>query len=73
MAVQSDCRHYSSRTTNGGVVERCRMDMAQAVPFDCPDNCIFFEPRGVTGTGWTVQEDDQPDLRKNIDERRDNP
>jgi hypothetical protein len=61
MAVRTDCRHYSSRTTNDGVVERCRMDMAQAVPFDCPDHCIFFEPRGVSGTGWTVDQNDQPD------------
>jgi hypothetical protein len=61
MAVRTDCRHYSSRTTDGGVVERCRMDMAQAVPFDCPDHCIFFEDRGVSGTGWTVDPNQRPD------------
>ena len=52
MAVQTECRHYSSRTTPGGTVERCKLEMAQAVPFDCPDNCIFFVPRGVTKFGW---------------------
>ncbi len=29
------------------------MEMAQAVPFECPENCIFFEPRGVSDVGWT--------------------
>lgn len=57
MAARTDCRHYSSRTTPGGVIERCRLDMAQAVPFDCPENCIFFEPRGTSGTGWQVDPD----------------
>jgi hypothetical protein len=34
------------------------MDMAQVIPFDCPDHCIFFEPRGVSDTGWTVDPND---------------
>jgi hypothetical protein len=33
------------------------MEMAQAVPFDCPDNCIFFEPRAISGVGWTTDSD----------------
>ena len=61
MTVRTDCRHYSSRTTQGGLIERCKLDMAQAVPFDCPDNCIFFEGRGVSNVGWTVQETDTDD------------
>jgi hypothetical protein len=61
MAVQKNCRHYSSRSTPGGNVERCRLDMAQAVPFDCPDNCIFFEPREISGVGWTTQDVDEDD------------
>lgn len=56
MTIRVDCRHYSSRTTPGGTVERCRMDMAQAVPFDCPDNCIFFEPRAISGVGWSTND-----------------
>jgi hypothetical protein len=63
MAVRSDCRHYSSRTTDGGVVERCRLDMAQVVPFECPDNCIFFEARGVSDTGWAVDQNPSDPLR----------
>lgn len=60
MSVRSDCRHYSSRSTPSGQVERCRLDMAQAVPFECPENCIFFELRTISGVGWTV-EDGEPD------------
>lgn len=52
MAVQTECRHYSSRATPSGTVERCKLDMAQAVPFDCPENCIFFELRDMTRLGW---------------------
>jgi hypothetical protein len=59
MAVLADCRHYSSRTTPAGVVERCRMEMAQAVPFDCPEHCIFYEPRNVTTLGWDKGEGEE--------------
>src|SRR6185503_15585445 len=44
MAVRKDCRHYSSRTLpTGEQVERCRLDVNQAVPFACPEGCVFFE------------------------------
>jgi hypothetical protein len=33
--------------------------MAQVIPFDCPENCIFFEPRAISGVGWAVE--DAPD------------
>lgn len=56
MAVRTDCRHYSSRTTPSGTIEKCRLDMAQSIPFDCPDNCIFFEPRAISGVGWAVED-----------------
>jgi hypothetical protein len=53
MTVRDDCRHYSTRTTAGGeVVQRCRVDMAEAAPFACPDHCLFFEPRSITDAGW---------------------
>jgi len=53
MGVRKDCRHYSTRTTpTGEVVQRCRMDVAEAMPFACPDDCIFFEPRSITDAGW---------------------
>lgn len=57
MSVRIDCRHYSSRSTPAGNVERCRMEMAQAVPFDCPDHCIFFEARSISGVGWQTEQD----------------
>ena len=59
MAVRNDCRHYSSRSTPAGVIEKCRLDMAQVIPFACPENCIFFEPRAISGVGWAVEDPDQ--------------
>lgn len=60
MAVRRDCRHYSTRTIpTGEVVQRCRMGMAEATPFGCPDDCIFFEARSITDAGW--QSFDRPD------------
>jgi hypothetical protein len=51
--VRDDCRHYSTRTTAGGdVVQRCRLEMAEATPFSCPVDCVFFEPRSITDAGW---------------------
>lgn len=60
MPVRKDCRHYSTRTMpSGEVVQRCRMGMAEAAPFGCPDDCIFFEPRAITDAGW--QRFERPD------------
>ncbi|MBW3574172.1 MAG: hypothetical protein KY450_04795 [Actinobacteria bacterium] len=52
MEVRSDCRHYSTRTTGDGVVRRCRLGANDAMPFACPDGCLFFESRSITGAGW---------------------
>lgn len=53
MAVREDCRHYSTRTTPGGdVLQRCRLGANEEVPFACPEDCVFFEPRAITDTGW---------------------
>lgn len=53
MAVREDCRHYSTRTTSSGeVVQRCRVGMAEAAPFACPEDCLFVEPRSITDAGW---------------------
>jgi hypothetical protein len=58
--VRADCRHYSTRTTPGGeVVQRCRVEMAEATPFGCPADCLFFEPRAIADAGW--QRSDLPD------------
>jgi hypothetical protein len=54
VAVRPDCRHYSTRTLpSGEVVERCRVDANEKVPFACPEGCLFFEPRAVSDAGWT--------------------
>jgi len=51
--VRDDCRHYSCRSLpSGDVAQRCRLDAAQAVPFGCPPDCLFFEPRPISDTGW---------------------
>jgi hypothetical protein len=53
MAVRKDCSHYSTRSTAGGdVVQRCRLDANEAMPFACPEGCLFFEPRPITDAGW---------------------
>jgi hypothetical protein len=51
--VREDCRHYSSRTVAGGdVVQRCRLGANADAPFACPQGCLFFEPRPISGAGW---------------------
>ena len=56
MSVRRDCRHYSSRTTPAGdILHRCRLGVNEDMPFACPEDCLFFEPRHVTDTGWTVE------------------
>jgi hypothetical protein len=62
VGVRHDCRHYSTRTTaTGEVVQRCRVDMAEAAPFACPEGCLFFEPRSITDAGWQRFERDPDD------------
>lgn len=53
MAVRTDCRHYSTRSMpSGDVVQRCRVDAAEDMPFACPEGCLFFESRSITDAGW---------------------
>ncbi|MBW3580722.1 MAG: hypothetical protein KY447_05325 [Actinobacteria bacterium] len=52
MGVRHDCRHYSTRTTGGGVVQRCRLGVNEEMPFACPDGCVFFELRSIADAGW---------------------
>ena len=62
--MRPDCRHYSTRTIAGGeVVERCRLDVNQAVPFACPEDCLFFEPRHVSDAGWQRPPETRPGSR----------
>jgi hypothetical protein len=56
MAVNADCRHYVMQTTaRDEKLERCRVSANQQIPFACPDGCVFYEPRSVSGAGWTVR------------------
>lgn len=53
MGVRNDCRHYSSRSLpTGDTVNRCRLDVAETMPFACPEDCLFFEPRPLNDAGW---------------------
>jgi len=48
MAVRTECRHYSTRTvTTDEVIQRCRVDAADPMPFACPVHCLFYEDRPV--------------------------
>lgn len=60
MPVRRDCRHYSTRSMpSGETVQRCRLAANTDAPFACPDDCLFFEPRSLTATGWEVGGEDQ--------------
>lgn len=53
--IRHDCRHFSTRTTAGDeVLQRCRLGANADFPFACPDDCLFFEPKRISGTGWTT-------------------
>jgi len=61
MGAREDCRHYSSRTVaRDEVVQRCKLGAAQAAPFECPEGCLFFEPRVITDTSWRRGPDTPP-------------
>jgi hypothetical protein len=53
MAVRDDCRHYLHRSTpTGEAMQRCRLSANVEDPFSCPDGCLFFEARPMSGAGW---------------------
>ncbi|MGE0877862.1 MAG: hypothetical protein AB7L13_00110 [Acidimicrobiia bacterium] len=59
MAVNTECRHYSTRTlASGEKIERCKLGVNEGAdgtaPFACPGDCVFFEPRSGMTAGWTV-------------------
>jgi len=55
MGVNADCRHYIMQSTaRGEKLERCRVEANQALPFACPEGCVFYEPRKVSSAGWHV-------------------
>jgi hypothetical protein len=34
------------------VVQRCRLGANTDAPFACPEDCLFFEGRSISDTGW---------------------
>jgi hypothetical protein len=59
VAVLEDCRHYVMQTTaREDKLERCRMGANEQLPFACPEGCLFYEPRRVSGAGWTIRTTD---------------
>ena len=63
VGVREDCRHYIMQTTaHEEKLERCRMGANDQLPFACPDGCLFYEPRKVSGAGWTIRNRDDPTL-----------
>ena len=50
--MRTDCRHYSTRTAGGDVVQRCRLGAGEEAPFACPEGCLFFEARSISDAGW---------------------
>lgn len=67
MPVYDDCRHYVRQTVRGSeLLERCRLGANVALPFACPDGCVFLEPRRTSSAGWQVRNrppDSRPDGR----------
>ena len=62
MAVMQDCRHYVMQTVRSGErLERCRLGANSAVPFACPEGCVFFERRSTSSAGWQVDNPRPPD------------
>jgi hypothetical protein len=57
VSVREDCRHYVMQTTaHEEKLERCRVGANEQIPFACPEGCLFYEPRKVSGAGWTIRE-----------------
>ncbi len=40
------------------MIQRCRVDAAELMPFACPDDCLFFEPRPIGWVGWQAPPSD---------------
>ncbi|MGA3216208.1 MAG: hypothetical protein ABSD97_11040 [Acidimicrobiales bacterium] len=56
MSVKADCRHYVMQTVRAGErTERCRLGVAETVPFACPEDCLFYEARKTATSGWQVR------------------
>jgi len=62
MGARADCRHYVMQTVRSRErVEQCRLGASTTVPFGCPDDCLFYEKRSTSVTGWHVGDSDPGD------------
>jgi len=60
--VNEDCRHYVMQTTSqNDKLERCKLGANRALPFECPDGCVFYEARRVSSAGWHVPRTERPE------------
>ncbi len=51
VAMRENCRHFESRTYEGGETARfCVLDLAPEAPWKCPDDCVRYEPSLIDGT-----------------------
>lgn len=41
------------------MVQRCRVQANDDMPFACPEHCLFFESRSITEAGWQRFETDE--------------
>jgi len=46
---------------SGERVEQCRLGVGEKVPFGCPSDCLFHEPRSTSAAGWQVAAEPGPD------------
>ena len=46
----------SAPVATGEVLQKCRLDANEPMPFACPEGCLFFEPRHISGVGWRPEE-----------------
>ncbi len=57
--MNETCRHYVMQSArNGEKLERCKLGANEALPFACPEGCVFFEPRRVSSAGWQIPRSD---------------
>ena len=54
--IREDCRHFESRTYEGGEVARfCVLDLAPEAPWRCPENCPAYERSVIDPTFETAE------------------
>ncbi len=60
VAVNTECRHYVMQSTRTQEkLERCKLGANEAIPFACPEGCVFFEARRVSSAGWQIPRTDR--------------